>query len=548
MLERLTADMVFLNGKIITMDEGFSIAQAVAIKDEKFLAVGTDEEIRPLIGKHTKVLNLSGKTVVPGFMDSHIHMKWTGLNLDKINLRGISSIEDVLKAIKKKVKETPEGQWIQGFGWDEGYFKERRYPTRWDLDTVSPEHPVHLARAYGHIEVVNGKVLKMAGITKNTPQPAGGKILKDSETGEPTGILSGQGALRLMGKVLPQPNLKEQQKAIKAISRKFGAVGITSVYDGWCYPEDFRIFQELKEAGDLTVRVCGMVKVDAGLKPLKECLADIEGWGPYTNFGDHMLKMGGIKLVLDGGIGGKTALTRLPYADDPTNFGLQVIPTKELIEVCKLAARNNWQVGVHCCGGKAIDLTLQAYKEADAEKSIKNKRWMLIHAYEPEEHTFTACKRLGVVVASQPVFIHLMGHAFLSGWGKERASYTCPLKGWLDQKIRIGGGSDSPMTTSEPLVGIWAAVNRRVELTGEQLGVEQCISVEEALRMFTLESAYLTFDENIKGSIEPGKLADLVVLGEDIMRVPQMHIKDIPILMTVMDGNIVYKDEAIFEN
>ena len=545
MLERLTADTVFLNGKMITMDKGFSIAQAVAIKDGKFLAVGTDTEVKPLIGKHTIVLDLSGKTVVPGFIDSHIHVKWTGLNLDKINLRGVKSIEEMLKAIEKKVRETPEGEWIQGFGWDEGYFKERGYPTRWDLDKVSPEHPVHLARAYGHIEVVNSRVLKMAGISKNTPQPPGGKILRDSETGKPTGILSGQGALKLIGKVLPRPSLKEQKKAIKVISRKLSAAGMTSVYDGWCYPEDFRIFQELKEAGDLTVRVCGMVKVDAGIKPLKDCLADIEGWGPYTNFGDHMLKIGGIKLVLDGGIGGKTALTRSSYTDDPTNFGLQVIPTRELIEVCKLAARKNWQVGVHCCGGRAIDLTLEAYEKADKEKSIKNKRWMLIHAYEPDEHTFAVCRRLGVVVAAQPVFIHLMGHAFLSGWGKERASYACPLNGWLSQKIHVGGGSDSPMTTFKPLVGIWAAVNRRVELTGEQLGAEQCISVEKALRMFTVESAYLTFDENIKGSIESGKLADLVVLGEDILRIPKMHIKDIPILTTVMDGNIVYKDKAI---
>jgi len=543
MLERLSADMVFLDGRVITVDKSFSIAQAVAIKDGKFIAVGKDAEIKELIGRHTKVFNLSGKTVVPGFIDSHLHMKWTGLNLDKINLRGVSSIEDMLEIIDERAKEISVGQWIQGFGWDEGYFREKRYPTRWDLDKVSSTRPIHLARAYGHIEVVNSKVLKMANITKDTPQPAGGKILRDPKTGEPTGVLSGQGALKLIEKVLPQPNREEEKKAIKAISKKFNAAGITSVCDGWCYPEDFRIFQELKEAGDLTVRICGMVKIDAGTKPLEECVADIEEWGPYTNFGDDMLKIGGLKLILDGGIGGRTALTRLSYRNEPTNFGLQVIPTKDLIEICKVAAKNNWQVGVHCCGGKAIDLTLEAYKKADAEKSIKNRRWMLIHAYEPNECTFADCKKLGVVVAVQPVFIHLMGHAFISGWGKKRASYACPLKGWLNQKIHVGGGSDSPMANFEPLVGIWAAVNRQVELTGEQLGVEQCISVQEALRMFTVESAYLSFDENIKGSIEPGKLADLVVLGEDILRIPKMRIKDIPILMTIMNGNIVYKDK-----
>ncbi|PKP61265.1 hypothetical protein CVT91_03545 [Candidatus Atribacteria bacterium HGW-Atribacteria-1] len=548
MLEKLTADMVLLNGKIITVDGYFSIAQAVAIKDGKFLAVGSDTEIKPFIGKHTKVFNLSGKTVVPGFIDSHLHMKWTGLNLNKINLRGISSIEDIVKAIEKKVKEIPKGEWIQGFGWDEGWFKKKRYPNRWDLDKVSPDNPVHLERAYGHIEMVNGKALEIAGITKDTSQPSGGKILKNPETGEPTGVLSAQGALKLIQKVLPQPNHEEQKEAIKEISKKFSAAGITSVYDGWCYPEDLRVFQELKEAEDLTVRICGMVKIDAGVKPLKECLAEIQGWGPYTNFGDHMLKIGGIKIVLDGGIGGKTALSRLPYIDDPANFGIEVIPTIELMEICKLAAKNNWQVGVHCCGGKAIDLTLETYKRADAEKSIKNRRWMLIHAYEPDEHTFADCRKLGVVVAAQPVFIHLMGHSFLSGWGKERASCASPLRDWLNQKVHVGGGSDSPTATFEPLVGIWAAVNRRAELTGEKLWPEQCISVEEALRMFTVESAYLTFDENIKGSIEPGKFADLVVLGEDILHVPNMDIKDISILMTIMDGNIVYKNEAIFES
>ncbi len=386
----------------------------------------------------------------------------------------------------------------------------------------------------------------MAGISRSTPEPVGGEIVRDFKTAEPSGVLSGQGALKLIEQVLPRPTLKEQKEVIRATTREFSAAGITSVCDGWCYPEDFRTFQEVKEAGDLTVRICGMVKVDAGVKPLKECLTDIEGWGPRTGFGDPMLKIGGIKLVLDGGIGGKTALTRAPYAGDSSNFGLQVIPTPELVEICKVAARGNWQVGVHCCGGRAIDLTLEAYQEAHAEESIENRRWMLIHAYEPDEHTFTACRRLGVVVATQPVFIHLMGHAFLSGWGRKRASYTCPLKGWLNQNIHIGGGSDSPMTTYEPLVGIWAAVNRRVELTGEQLGPEQCISVEEALRMFTAESAYLTFDENVKGSIEAGKFADFVVLGEDILSIPEMDIRDIPVLMTVMDGRIVYKDKAVF--
>lgn len=519
MLKKLTADMVLLNGKIITIDGYFSIAQAVAIKDGKFLAVDSDTKIKPLIGKHTQVFDLSGKTVVPGFIDSHLHMKWTGLNLNKINLRKVSSIEDIVKIVEKKVKETPKGEWIQGFGWDEGWFKEKRYPTRWDLDKVSPDNPVHLGRAYGHIEIVNSKALEIAGITKDTSQPLGGKILKNPKTGEPTGVFSAQGALKLIQKILPQPNYEEQKEAIKAISKKFNAVGLTSVYDGWCYPEDLRVFQELKEVGDLTVRICSMVKIDAGVKPLKECLEEIQGWGPNTNFGDQMLKIGGIKLVLDGGIGSKTVFTRLHYIDDPTNFGIQVIPTLELIEICKLAAKNNWQVGVHCCGGKAIDLTLEAYKKADSEKSIRNRRWILIHAYEPSKRNFSDSKKLGVIVAAQPVFMHLMGHAFLSGWGKKRTSCASPLRDWLNQKIHVGGGSDSPAATFEPLVGIWAAVNRCIELTGKQIGLEQCISVQEALRMFTIESAYLTFDENIKGSIEPGKLADLVVLGEDILRI-----------------------------
>lgn len=541
MIERLKADTAFLNGKIITVDDDFRIAQAVAIRDGKFLAVGRNEEIKKLAGKRTRIFDLHGNTVVPGFIDSHLHMRWTGLNLDNINLRGMRSIEEVLEAVKKRASQVPEGQWIQGFGWDEGYFTPERYPTRWDLDKVSPHHPVHLTRAYGHIEVVNSRALEMIGISKDTPQPTGGHIAKDPETDEPTGIFSGQGALKLIENILPRPPLCAQKEAVKAISKKFSAAGITSIYDGWCYPEDFRIFQEVREAGDLTVRICGMVKIDAGIKRLEECVADIEGWGPYTNFGDDMLKIGGIKLVLDGGIGGRTALTRLSYKNEPANFGLQVIPTKGLIQICKVAAKNNWQVGVHCCGGRAIDLTLQAYKVVDKEKSIKNRRWMLIHAYEPDESTFTQCRELGVVVAVQPVFIHLMGHAFLSGWGKERASRACPIKTWLSRNIHVGGGSDSPMTTFEPLVGIWSAVNRRVALTGKQLGSHECVSVEDALRMFTIKSAYLTFDEKIKGSIEPGKLADLVVLDEDILNVPKMQIKDIPILMTVMNGNVVYK-------
>ena len=541
MSSRLTADIVLISGKIITINDDFLVAQALAIKNGRFLAVGRNEEIESFIHKNTEVINLDGRVVVPGFIDSHLHMAWTGLNSKKINLRGIRSIDHLLKAVEKKAEEKSEGGWVQGFGWDEGYFNERQYPTRWDLDKVSHGHPIHLARAYGHIEVVNSKGLQLAGITKDTHQPNGGSILRDPVTGEPTGVLSGQGALALIEKILPPSNIEEKKEAIRVISREFSAGGITSICDGWLYPEDFRLFQELNEAGELTVRVCGMVKVDAGIKTLNECLDYIEAWGPSTNFGNDMLKIGGLKLVLDGGIGGKTALSRLPYVDEIGSFGLQVIPSSDLVEICKLGAKNNWQVGVHCCGGKAIDLTVEAYKQVNKEIPVKDRRWMLIHAYEPSEHTFADCKKLGLVVAAQPVFIHLMGHSFLSGWDKERASYACPLRDWLDHRIHVGGGSDSPMATFEPLVGVWAAVNRRIELTGELLGGDQRVSLEEALRMFTIESAYLSFDEKLKGSIEPGKLADLVILEEDILHIPKMDIANIPISMTIMGGCVVYR-------
>ena len=536
------ADLVLLNGKVVTVDPDFSIAEAVAVKDGRIIAVGSTAEIAETAGEGTEVIELEGRMVLPGLIDSHLHMLGTSLTISMIDCRTppMKSIADIIAAVRERAEKAEPGVWIQGRGWDQAKLSEHRNPTRWDLDEAAPDNPVYLTRTCGHIVVVNSKALEIAGITRHSPQPVGGTIVND-EAGEPTGLLQERPAFWLVLKHVPPPNLDRKVEAIKLASKAFSEVGLTGVIEPGIVAEDMRAYQLALKDGGLTVRVNMMLMDVEGGEPVEESLRRIREFPMTTGFGDEMLGFLGLKLLIDGGIGGRTALLREPYEGEPDNYGILTTPEEKLKRLLDAGNVQGMTVGVHCAGGRAMDIVLRAFEETDRKRPIKGKRFTLIHAYQPSEENFEQCRRLGVVVASQPSFLYYLGDSFYENIGPERSKEVKPHRAWIDHGIVVGAGTDSPVTPYNPFVSLWAAVARRTELEGTQMGTEQRVTREEAIRMYTINGAYLSFEEYVKGSIEPGKLADLIVIDRDILTCPEDEIKETRVLRTILGGKTVYK-------
>jgi predicted amidohydrolase YtcJ len=541
LIDALKPDMILYNGHIITVD-GLSVVQAVAVKGDWIVAVGEDAVLKRLRGSRTRMVDLKGKTVVPGFNDGHLHMMDTGLELTEIDLRypSVRSVKDLIEAVAKKVNITPPGEWIKGSRWDQSKLEERRFPTRWDLDVVSPRHPVYLKRVCSHIVVVNSKALELAGITRDTPQPEGGEIVRDGK-GEPTGLLLERPAFGLVEALIPKADLVSKKEAIREACRRFNAAGITSVNDGGFLVEDYQAYHEVLKEGNLTVRVYGMVRLELREMPDEEAVAYLNHIGPRHGFGDHCLRMGAIKISIDGGVGGRTSLMRKPYrAGPPNNYGIQSVPQDRLRKMIKLIHHMGWQIAVHAAGGKAMDHVLAIFREANREAPIREKRWYLVHAYDPSSQNLKEMKRMGVGVAANPSFIHFLGDSFISNMGRKWSYRASPHKSYLRHGIPISGGSDASVTPYDPLWGIYSAVTRKTQFSQEVCGPDQCISTQDALRMFTQGGTWMSFEEEIKGSIASGKLADMVVLGENIFKVDPDWIPRIPVLATLWGGKAVY--------
>lgn len=541
-IDILKPDMILFNGKVLTVDKNFSIAQAIAVKGDRIVAVGGSAQLKQLKGKKTEMLDLKAKTVVPGFNEGHLHMITTGQGLMKVNLQDpkVRSISDLVQKVADRVEITPRGEWVEGWGWDQSKLQENRFPTRWDLDAVSPENPVYLTRTCFHIALANTKALDLAGITRDTPQPQGGEIVKDSR-GEVTGALLERPAFGLVEKFVPKPVLRQKKEAIVAACRAFNSAGITSVNDGGFEVGDYQAYQEVMNEGGLTVRVYGMVRLELREITDEEAVVYLQHIGPRNGFGNDYLRIGAIKITMDGGVGGRTALMRTPYKSGKLdNFGIQSVAQDRLRKMVKLANQMGWQMAVHAAGGKAMDNVLEIFREAHAEKSIKGRRWYLVHAYDPSPQNLKDLKRMEVGVATNPCFIHFVGDSFIFNMGRDWTDRAIPLNTYLKHAIPVSGGSDSAVTPFPPLYGIYAAVTRKTQISREVAGKAQCISVQDALRVFTMSGTWMTFEEKIKGSIEPGKLADMVVLGEDILAVDPDCIPEIPVLATFVGGRRVY--------
>jgi predicted amidohydrolase YtcJ len=536
------ADLALINGKIITVDEKFSTAEALVVKNGLIQHVGTTEEVKELVGPNTKTIDLEGKTVMPGLIDSHLHVIGTGSALMMINCRTppTHSIEDMKKAVSEKVKEAKPNDWILGRGWDQAKLAEHRNPSRYDLDEVAPENPVVLTRTCGHLLVANSKALEIAGITKDTTNPVGGNIVMD-ENGEPTGMLEEAPAMNLVRQHIPPEDIATFMNQIKTAFQAFNEVGITSVIDAGTTEDQMVAYQRLREKGDVTVRTNFMLRAIDGNEPIEESVKRIEKFPMITGFGDELLRFQGLKILIDGGIGGRTALLREPYEGEPKNYGLLTVPVEDLQKLVDAANERGMLCGIHCAGGKAMDIVLDAFKETNKIKPIKGRRYYLIHAYQPTEENFKDCREMGIYVASQPSFLYYLGDSYHENVGDERGKWLKPHRAWIDEEIVVAAGTDSPVTPYPPFVSLWTSIARRTEINRTQLGTEQKVNRKEAVRMYTINGAMLTFEEDIKGSLEPGKVADMIIVDRDIMTCPEDDIKYTEVLATYLSGNLVFE-------
>jgi len=524
----LNANLVLLNGKIYTFNPKKPTAQAIAVLDEKIVYVGENEEASKLIGPNTKIVDLNGKVVIPGLTDCHVHLASFGKTLSTLNLRNVNSITQLKKLVREKAEKLPPNRWILGRGWDQEKFVEKRLPTRWDLDEASPNNPVVLFRVCGHICVANSKALEKAGITKETLAPAGGGIDKDPATGEPTGILR-ENATKLILESFPKASEEEVLGFCLAACQKAVEAGLTSVH--WIVESsvEMRVIQRMHRQGNLPLRVYLFIPVDF--------LEELESLGLMQGFGDSMLKIGGIKILLDGSLGARTAALYEPYNDMPKTRGMLIYSQEEFEKLVFKAHKAGLQLAVHAIGDRAIDMALETFEKVLKEIPRADNRHRIEHASVLNKELIRKMKSLGVVASVQPHFI-VSDFWVEDRLGKERARWVYPFKTLLKEGVMLCAGSDCPVEPISPLLGVWAAA-------AKQPNFEEKLTVEEALRLYTVNAAYAAFEENLRGTIEEGKLADLVVLSEDPFEVELGKLKDIEVLMTIVNGRIVYRKNNI---
>lgn len=531
------ADLIFKNANIITMDEKNPRAQAIAIRGDKILAVGSNQQIERFRGRGTKVLDLEGKTIVPGLIDAHVHLISLGKSLSILNLEGTSSLDEVLEMVKEKVQRAKPAEWILGRGWDQNDWPIKEFPTRWDLDRVAPQNPVHLTRICGHMVWVNSRVLEMAGITKETKSPEGGKIIHDPSTGEPTGVFVDQ-AIDLVERIIPPPTYQQKKEYAKRAIRGCLRVGLTEVHDASVELEMVKIYKELLKEGNLPLRLYLMLR-----GPGKAVKAYLER-GPEIGLGDRRLTIRAIKLFADGSLGSRGAALLEPYSDAPGERGLITMDPDTACEIMVRALERGFQVCTHAIGDSANRLVLNLIERALKGHPSRDHRFRIEHAQVIAPEDIPRFAKLGVIPSMQPAHCTSDMYWAEDRLGPERVKGAYAWRSLLDTGVRIPGGSDAPVESINPLWGIYAAVTRQDHKGWPQGGwhPEQRVSREEALRMFTLDAAYGAFEEKIKGSLEKGKLADLTVLSKDIMRVPAPEILQTEVLMTVVGGKIVFEE------
>ncbi|MGH9703735.1 MAG: amidohydrolase [Candidatus Acidiferrales bacterium] len=532
------ATLILHSGKIITVDRNDDVVEAVAIRDGRILAVGTDREVLRLQGPGTQVIDLHGRTVIPGFIDSHSHPTLDGLKIFQPDLSKAASLAEIIQIMAAKVRETPSGQWVMNSGiWNESKLVEKRNPTRWDLDPISPHNPVFLNR--GHLAVVNSEALRVLGIHEDTPNPPGGTYEKDPETGKLTGRLYEKA---IDGVRAAQPELTRDQ--LMAVERQalndLAAAGVTSVRSAADSQSAMRAYIALHNRGELILRTSVNILLNPNL-PAPELEKMLRDAPVSSGLGDGMLSVWGIKFVADGG--SDLAFLRKDYVNRPGFRGQPGATQENLTNAVRLCNRYGWRVGVHVVGDAAVDMVLNAFEAADKDDPIAGKRWALEHGYILHPEQMDKLKQLGIIMHMQSWHLYNLRRNFLQNYGPEYAAMSHPYRELINRGIPILGGTDWYLEPNDNFKWMWVEITRKT-IDGEVVGLDQALTRQESLRFHTIWAAYSTFEENVKGSLEPGKFADLVVLSADYLKVPVDQIKEIRPVLTMVGGNVVFKTDA----
>ena len=533
------ADTVLLNGSFWTAEPSQPWAEAVAVDGERILRLGRTADIKKLVGTKTRVKDLGGALVLPGFIDCHTHFLKGGFSLSSIQLRDVTSREEFVRRVEAKAQELEDGEWILEGNWDHEQMTPVELPRKEWIDAVSPKNPVCVSRYDLHIVLANSRALEIGGITRSTKSPDGGEIQKDPVTGEPTGILR-DAAIDLVMRHIPEPSIKTRVKAAEAALRHARELGVTSVHDmadASNYGASFEVYQELLKEGKLTARIYFYIPIDD-----IDFLDKLRLKSPY---GNGWLSIAGLKGFADGGLGASTAYFFEPYSDNPKNSGLlapQMFPEGIMEKRLEQADKDGLQVAIHAIGDRANAIILDIFKSIAARNGPRDRRWRIEHAQHLRPEEIKLFGELGVIASVQPFHAIDDGRWAEAKIGMERCRTTYAFKSLLDAGATLALGSDWPVAPLNPLIGIYAAVTRQTT-DGKNPGgwfPEQKLSLEEAIKGFTLDGAKTEFSEGEKGSLAEGKLADLVVLDQNLFEITLEKIKDVRVNLTIVGGKIVY--------
>ena len=535
------ADLVFKNGNIYTVNPKQPTAEAVAVKGDRIVFVGSNSAVQIYIGKNTRVVDLNGKTMVPGMTDAHHHLSGVGFREMTLNLEGITSLDGFLAKVKERVDQKRPGEWVTGRGWIETFWIPPVFPTRWDLDKIAPNNPVFLDRADGHGAVANSAAIKIADVGKDTPNPFGGEVSKDKASGEPNGMFL-DAAQDLIQRHIPGTTAAEAERAVVLGVQRDIALGWTQVQDpGGSYAEvdiDSKLYQE----GKIKLRI---YKALSAPGPEAQRLFHD---GPIIGAHANHFTVRALKLYADGSLGSRSAALLEPYSDKPDTSGFLTIKEEDLQPLLAEALRKGIQIETHAIGDRGNRFILDQYEKAmkavpKSEWKIKEPRWRVEHSQIVNPEDIPRFKKLGIIPSMQAS--HAIGdlHFAPSRLGIARLAGAYAWQSFIKSGSIIPGGSDAPVERGEPMIEFYAAVARKdlKGFSGEGWHPEEAVTREQALKMFTIWPAYAAFEETLRGSIENGKLADFTILSGDIMKIPEMEILKTRCLMTVIGGEVVYE-------
>ncbi len=534
-----TADLIITNAKVWTVDKAHPTAEAVAVLGDRIVAVGSTAEIAALRGSDTKVIDGGGKLLLPGFNDAHVHFVDGGRSLDAVQLNDATSLEVFTQRVRERAKITPKGEWIEGGDWDETKWTPAKLPTKDAIDSFTPDTPVFLDRYDGHMALANSVTLRLAGVTAQTPDPPGGVIVRDAQ-GNPTGALK-DAAKDFVFKVVPPLSHDQRLRAVRRALEHAASVGVTSVQDMNDEREDsfadIRAYGELLQSGELTTRVYSA--------PAISDWQDQAKIGIRHAFGSSFLRIGALKGFADGSLGSGTAYLFEPYSDDPTNSGLlgkQMQPLSQMRDWMMQGDAAGLQICTHAIGDRAISTVLDLYTDVVRAHHGMERRFRIEHAQHMAEKDFARFAQLDVIASVQPYQAIDDGRWAEARIGHDRASRTYAFRTFLNHGVHLAFGTDWDVAPLDPMLTVYAAVTRAT-LDGKNPNgwfPEQKLTVAEAVEAYTIGSAYAEFQEHEKGSITPGKLADMVLLSDDIFSIDPAKIRDVRVLETIVGGKVVW--------